>query len=65
MPYSRHVGYLCSGITLSRRVITGKHAAPRSTRSLPRLPPRIHARTQRSSRPELSYHELFAWTHRM
>lgn len=28
MPYSRHVGYLCPGITLSRRVITGRHAAP-------------------------------------
>lgn len=33
MPYSRHVGYLCPGITLSRRVITGRHAALRSTRS--------------------------------
>lgn len=31
MPYSRHVGYLCPGITLSRRVITGRHAALRFT----------------------------------
>lgn len=29
MPYSRHVGYLCPGITLSRLVITGRHAALR------------------------------------
>lgn len=37
MPYSRHVGYLCPGITLSRRVITGRHAALRFTRPSPSL----------------------------
>jgi len=77
MPYSRHVGYLCPGITLFRRVITGRHAAPFYSLSST-LAPRVYVYTHsykythtntnvhthtHTHRPlsRVAYRELFVW----